>query len=80
MCSPVKKSSKSSAECVTTCWQKVGSPKQTTPVGPMYSKVTQYGLTGILICLALGSYLTFLADRDAKMMDYYDKTTQENVF
>lgn len=38
MCSPVKKSSKSSAECVTTCWQKVGSLKQTTPAGPMFSK------------------------------------------
>jgi len=31
------------------------------------SKITQYGLTGIFICLALGSYLKFLADRDAKM-------------
>ena len=43
------------------------------------TKITRYGLTGILICLALVSYLKFLADRDAKMMDYYDKTTQENV-
>ena len=31
------------------------------------SKVARYGLTGILICLAFGSYLNFLADRDAKM-------------
>jgi len=31
------------------------------------SKIAQYGLTGIFICLALGSYLNFLADRDAKM-------------
>ena len=31
------------------------------------SKIVQYGLTGIFICLALGSYLNFLADRDAQM-------------
>ena len=66
--------------CVITCYMQDKSPKHNTLVGLMYSKVTQYGLTGIFICLALGSYLTFLADRDAKMMDYYDKTTQENVY
>ena len=33
----------------------------------LMTKITRYGLTGICICLALGSYLTFLADRDAKM-------------
>ena len=31
------------------------------------SKVAQYGISGILICLALSSYLSFLAKRDAKM-------------
>ena len=80
MLSPVRKSFKYLLESATICWQKDTSPKQITRGGLMFSKVTQYGLTGILICLALGSYLTFLADRDAKMMDYYDKTTQENVF
>jgi len=66
--------------CVITCYKQDKLLKHNTLAGPMYSKVTRYGLTGILICLALGSYLKFLADRDAKMMDYYDKTTQENVY
>ena len=34
------------------------------------TKITQYGLTGIFICLALGSYLNFLAERDAKMFSH----------
>jgi len=38
----------------------------------MFSKVAQYGLAGIFLCLALGSYLNFLADRDAKMFKAYD--------
>ena len=45
----------------------------------MYSKVTRYGLAGILTCLALGSYLNFLAERDSKMLNYYDSTKQ-NVY
>jgi hypothetical protein len=32
------------------------------------SKVAQYGLSGILVCLALGSYLSFLAERDSKLL------------
>jgi len=38
----------------------------------MFSKVTQYGLAGIFLCIALGSYLNFLAERDAKMFKAYD--------
>jgi hypothetical protein len=38
----------------------------------MFSKVMQYGLFGIFLCLALGSYLNFLAERDAKMFKAYD--------
>jgi len=41
------------------------------------SKITQYGLTGIFICLALGSYLNFLAERDAKMLNYYGPALQQ---
>jgi O-phosphoseryl-tRNA(Cys) synthetase len=35
------------------------------------SSVARYGLTGILVILALSSYLKFLAERDQKMFDYY---------
>jgi len=42
------------------------------------SKVARYGLTGILICLALGSYLNFLADRDAKM--FSNQTCEVSTF
>ena len=62
--------------CVITCWQKDVSLKHNTLVGQMFSKVTRYGLAGILTCLALGSYLNFLAERDSKMLNYYDSTKQ----
>ena len=41
------------------------------------TKITQYGLTGIFICLALGSYLNFLAQRDTKMLNYYGPALQQ---
>ena len=38
-------------------------------------KVTQYLLSGIFIFVGLTCYMLFLADRDSKMMDYYESTT-----
>ena len=38
------------------------------------SNFLRYGIVGILSCLAIGSYLNFLAERDAKMMNYLDST------
>lgn len=40
-------------------------------------KLLQYGLSGIIVCLAVGGYLNFLAERDTKMMNYYDSTIQQ---
>ncbi len=40
------------------------------------SKITQYGLTGICVMIALVGYLNFLAERDTKMMNYYDSTIE----
>jgi len=42
-------------------------------------KVIQYGLSGIIVCLAVGGYLNFLAERDTKMMNYYDSTIESRV-
>jgi hypothetical protein len=39
-------------------------------------KVTQYLLSGIFTIVALTCYLLFLAERDSKMMNYYDSTIQ----
>ena len=40
------------------------------------SKITQYGLSGIIVVFAIGSYLNFLVERDTKMMNYFDSTIQ----
>ena len=40
------------------------------------SKITQYGLSGICVMIAIVGYLNFLAERDTKMMNYYDSTIQ----
>ena len=40
--------------------------------------ITKYGISGILVCLALGSYLSFLANRDTKMLNYYTQRTCES--
>jgi hypothetical protein len=40
------------------------------------SKIAQYGLSGICVMFALAGYLNFLAERDTKMMNYYDSTIQ----
>ncbi len=37
-------------------------------------RVTQYLLSGIFAIVALTCYLLFLAERDSKMMNYYDST------
>jgi hypothetical protein len=41
------------------------------------SKITQFGLSGIIVVFAIGSYLNFLAERDTKMMNYYDSTIEK---
>jgi hypothetical protein len=40
-------------------------------------KFTQYLLSGICMIVALTCYLLFLAERDGKMMNYYDSTIQQ---
>ena len=40
------------------------------------SKITQYGLSGICVMIAIVGYLNFLAERDTKMMNYYDSTIE----
>lgn len=42
-------------------------------------RVIQYGLSGIIICFAIGGYLNFLAERDTQMMNYYDLTIELRV-
>ena len=39
-------------------------------------KFTQYLLSGIFIFMGMTCYLLFLAERDSKMMNYYDSTIQ----
>ena len=43
------------------------------------SKITQYGLTGICVMIALVGYLNFLSERDTKMMNYYDSTIERTA-
>ena len=42
-------------------------------------KFTQYLLSGIFAIVALTCYLLLLADRDTKMMNYYDSTIQQQT-
>lgn len=42
-------------------------------------KFTQYLLSGIVAFVAITCYLLFLADRDSKMMNYYDSTIQSQL-
>ena len=42
-------------------------------------KATQYLLTFILTFGVIAGYLMFLAQRDSKMMNYYDSTIQQRV-
>ena len=37
-------------------------------------KMTQYILGGIFVIMSMTCYLLFLAERDSKMMNYYDST------
>ncbi|AIX24409.1 hypothetical protein AAJ62_gp065 [Synechococcus phage ACG-2014g] len=39
-------------------------------------RVTQYLLSGICVIMGMTCYLLFLAERDSKMMNYYDSTIQ----
>tara|TARA_Y100000385_G_scaffold3722_1_gene4040 strand:- start:1064 stop:1201 length:138 start_codon:yes stop_codon:yes gene_type:complete len=39
-------------------------------------RITQYLLSGIIAFVALTCYLLFLAERDSKMMNYYDSTIE----
>jgi hypothetical protein len=41
------------------------------------SKITQYGLSGICVMFALVGFLNFLAERDTKMLNYYETTIQQ---
>ncbi|AOO16195.1 hypothetical protein RW040709_068 [Cyanophage S-RIM12_RW_04_0709] len=38
-------------------------------------RITQYLLSGIFVVVGITCYLLFLAERDTKMMNYYDSTT-----
>jgi hypothetical protein len=42
-------------------------------------KITQYLLSGIFVFMGLTCYLLFLAERDSKMMNYYDSTMQQTA-
>jgi len=42
-------------------------------------KFTQYLLTFILTFGVIAGYLMFLAQRDSKMMNYYDSTIESRV-
>ena len=43
------------------------------------SRVAQYGLSGILLMLALASYLSWLADRDQKAFQFYQEQKHQEV-
>jgi hypothetical protein len=43
------------------------------------TKITQYGLSGILICLAIGGYLNWLAERDTKLINHLGGSSVESV-
>ena len=38
-------------------------------------RITQYLLSGIFVVVGITCYLISLAERDTKMMNYYDSTT-----
>jgi hypothetical protein len=42
-------------------------------------RITQYILSGIFAIVALTCYLLFLAERDSKMMNYYDSTIERTA-
>ena len=41
-------------------------------------RITQYLLGGIFAVVGITCYLIFLAERDTKMMNYYDSTIQQS--
>lgn len=43
------------------------------------TKFTQYGLSGILLIIALASYLNWLADRDQKAFEFYQEQKQQEI-
>ena len=43
------------------------------------SRVAQYGLSGILVMLALSSYLSWLAERDQKAFQFYQKQKHQQI-
>ena len=43
------------------------------------SRVAQYGLSGILLMLALASYLNWLADRDQKAFQFYQEQKNREI-
>ena len=42
-------------------------------------RITQYLLSGIFAIVAITCYLLFLAQRDTKMMNYYESTIEQRV-
>ena len=42
-------------------------------------RVTQYLLSGICVIMGMTCYLLFLAERDSKMMNYYDSTIERTA-
>ena len=44
------------------------------------TKITQYGLSGILICMAIGGYLNWLAERDTKLINYLSGSSVESPY
>ena len=43
------------------------------------SRVAQYGLSGILLMLALASYLSWLAERDQKAFQFYQEQKHQEI-
>jgi len=42
-------------------------------------RITQYLLSGIFAFVTITCYLLFLAQRDSKMMNYYDSTIERTA-
>ena len=42
-------------------------------------RITQYLLSGICVFMGMTCYLLFLAERDSKMMNYYDSTIERTA-
>ena len=43
------------------------------------SKVAQYGLSGFVMIIAMFGYLSWLADRDQKAFEFYQKQRYQEI-